>query len=176
MGQSKVFDIYVIGEQSGFYVGQAVRRNGVCNGWERRINAHLQGQRSSSLAAHRLITAGASARRLVSFCSTRSYACDIEARVWDALRARGWHAVHRRPRDSNYCGTGGKIRSAEHRAKLSAALLGHVLSAETREKISKARGHDGRNFGPPSLATRAKISRALKGRRVGAALRGGSKG
>jgi very-short-patch-repair endonuclease len=52
-------------------------------------------------------------------------------------------------------------KSPEHRAKVSAAKRGHVVSAETRAKISAARMGQSH---PQSAETRAKISAAKKGR------------
>ena len=54
-------------------------------------------------------------------------------------------------------------RSAEHRAKLSAAAKSRKYSPETRAAMSAAR--KGRPLGPPSPEHRAKISAAAKGRK-----------
>ena len=54
--------------------------------------------------------------------------------------------------------------SPEWRAKLSAANMGHEVSAETRAKISA--GNKGRTFPPCSPERKAKISMALKGREL----------
>lgn len=52
----------------------------------------------------------------------------------------------------------GKILSAEHRAKISATLMGHPVSAETRAKLSAV------NMGKThSVETRAKLSAASTG-------------
>lgn len=46
--------------------------------------------------------------------------------------------------------------------RVAGSTLGHTLSVEARERISRA--HKGRKHGPPSAETRAKISAAIRGR------------
>lgn len=46
--------------------------------------------------------------------------------------------------------------------RIAGSVLGHEVSASTRAKISKA--HKGRKHGPPSAETRAKLSAAIGGR------------
>jgi hypothetical protein len=89
------FDLYVIGDRRGFYVGQAKRVR--AGGWERRIRMHRGGPRDGSPVARRLLRAGARSRCVGSVCAEHGFVNGLEARLWDAFAARGWRPVHPRP-------------------------------------------------------------------------------
>lgn len=148
-----VFDIYVIGDSSGFYVGQALRKR--TGGWERRIREHRK-YKSGCLHARKILEAGAPVWVLGSFCSERQYAGGVEARAWDHFCALGWLPVHRRPRNgTNYIGALGHTRTpAErqnhkeacarrsqdpaYRQRLREAALSRYGKAEERERAAEA--------------------------------------
>lgn len=170
----QLFDFYVIGGRAGFYVGQALRKES--GGWERRIIEHLRGK--GSPAAQLLLLNEKMARCLGSVCAGKGYANGVEARAWDLYASRGWHPVHRRPGDGTQWGRSGirhtlkarqkmrRVFSAEHCAKISAALRGRIISVEQRKRIAATLR--GRQF---SLEWRAKLSATSKGRKHSAATR-----
>ncbi len=181
-----LFDIYVIGDCVGFYVGQAKHKK--TGGWKRRIMAHMNGKRGASLSAHRLLVGGARSKCLGSVCTLQEHINLFEARTWDSLVARNWIPVHPRPRASIHwnpehtptsrakisAALKGRAKTPQMRVRLSAAKQGHPVSRQTRDKISIAarnrpretrikqaaalRGH------PLPPEHRAKISAALQGK------------
>ena len=155
---SAVYDIYMIGDSAGFYVGHAKRLSK--GGWQRRVKEHRCGR--GNRGARRLLLADAPCRCVGSVHASRTYAVTLEAHLWEVRKAHGWLPVHTRPTDVGFFSTKGLPLSAEHRAKISAARSGRPrapFSVEHRAKLSAA----GR--GRKHLAeTCAKISEALQGR------------
>lgn len=163
--ESSIYDLYLIGSKTGFYVGQAKRLP--TGGWERRVAMHRAGKGGSIAGASALLQAGAKVRCIGSIATDRAYANVLEARAWDLFRARGWKPAHPRPRDSANWASGGGTFTKEHAAKISAKLQGRRLSLEHCENVRRAllwywigATKRGRKHTPEA---RAKISIAMRG-------------
>ena len=88
---------------------------------------------------------------------TKQPTCSIGG-CMNLQRARGWCTTHywRWQKYGNPLALRGRHISPEHKAKLSAAGMGHIVSAKTRAKLSAATKH-----AMASAENRAKISAAL---------------
>lgn len=166
------YDVYVIGDQRGFYVGQA--KHTARGGAERRIAEHRSGK-SGVLAAHELLSAGKSVLRLGPFTCAPGYANFLEARLWDTLKAQGWKPVHARPKDTEFWATCGGTYTPDHADKIRKALTGKKWTAERKAKhrqlLSRRKRASGMLGKKHSPETRARMAAAHRGRPKSDAMR-----
>lgn len=122
-------------------------------GWIRRVAAHLSGRGSPSAKA--LLVCGRPSRLIGTVCGVPGYVSTLEARAWDVRVAKGWKAVHSRPKDNWHPV---ERHSPETRAILSAVQKGKKKSPEHCKRIG-----DAKRGIPKSPETRAKLSASRMG-------------